>query len=152
MRPYQTNYSDKELEEQIKHFMELDQQKEEVGQILTATEYSGADDKLDHLIRTFNVIERMKIATNTRVTFDDNKLIDEKDHTVDEVNTIIKDEGNRVMRTITKKVLGNFWRHYTTADAETQTSDKAIDSLKAQIKDLEKKNKKSNQRIVDLEV
>ena len=54
------------------------------------------------------------------------------------MNAIIKNEGDRVMRTITKRVLGNFWRHYTTADAETQTYDKAIEVLKAAIKNLEK--------------
>ena len=63
----------------------------------------------------------MQVAKNTRVTFEDTKLIDnqEKEKTVDSVNTAIRDEGKAVMRTITKKVLGNFWRHYSTSDAET---------------------------------
>ena len=106
------------------------------------------------MIRTFNVIERMNVAKNTRVTFDDLQLIDadEKDTKMDNMHSILKDEGNRVMRTITKKVLGNFWRHYTTADAETQTYDKAIEVLKAAIKNLEKINKQQIERIGELEV
>ena len=68
------------------------------------------------------------------------------------MNAIIKNEGDRVMRTITKRVLGNFWRHYTTADAETQTYDKAIEVLKAAIKNLEKINKQQIERIGELEL
>ena len=59
---------------------------------------------------------------------------------MDDLTEVVKGEGKRVMNKVGMKVLNNFWRHFTTADAETQTYDKAIDTLKEVVEGLKKKN------------
>ena len=59
---------------------------------------------------------------------------------MDDLTEVVKGEGKRVMNQVGMKVLNNFWRHFTTADAETQTYDKAIDTLKEVVEGLKKKN------------
>ena len=59
---------------------------------------------------------------------------------MDDLTEVVKTEGKKVMNQVGMKVLNNFWRHFTTADAETQTYDKAIDTLKEVVEGLKKKN------------
>ena len=59
---------------------------------------------------------------------------------MEDLTEVVKGEGKRVMNQVGMKVLNNFWRHFTTADAETQTYDKAIDTLKEVVEGLKKKN------------
>ena len=59
---------------------------------------------------------------------------------MDDLTEVVKIEGKRVMNQVGMKVLNNFWRHFTTSDAETQTYDKAIDTLKEVVEGLKKKN------------
>lgn len=54
------------------------------------------------------------------------------------------------MNSISMKVLNNFWRYYTTNDAETQTQDKAIDTLKEAVENLKNKNKEYRDKLAEL--
>ena len=120
-RPFQSNFSNKELQDQIKHFMELAQMGADAENIAKTVQYSGADNALDAVTRTSAIVERMQIAKRTRVTLEDKSLVKDhnKEQAMEDMTDVVKNEGKRVMNSISMKVLNNFWRHFTTADAET---------------------------------
>ena len=74
-RPFQSNYSNKELQDQIQHFMELAKMQQESENLSNSVQYSGADNALDAVTRSSEVIERMQIAKRTRVTLEDKNLV-----------------------------------------------------------------------------
>lgn len=46
-------------------------------------------------------------------------LFTKKNHTINQLNNEIKEEGAGAIRDMSKRVLNKFWRYYKTADAET---------------------------------
>ena len=94
---------------------------EDAENIAKTVQYSGADNALDAVTRASATVERMQIAKRTRVTLEDKNLVKDfnKEQAMDDMTDVVKNEGKRVMNSISMKVLNNFWRHFTTADAET---------------------------------
>ena len=133
--------------------MELTKMKEEAENLADEAHYSGADDALDAVTRSSEVIARMQVAKRTKVTLEDKTLVQDfnKEKAMEDMTDVVKAEGSRVMNSISMKVLNNFWRYYTTNDAETQTYDKAIDVLKETVEKLKNNNKEYRDKLAELQ-
>ena len=126
--------------------------KQEAENLADEAHYSGADDALDAVTRSSEVIARMQVAKRTKVTLEDKTLVQDfnKEKAMEDMTDVVKAEGSRVMNSISMKVLNNFWRYYTTNDAGTQTQDKAIDVLKEAVENLKNKNKEYRDKLAEL--
>jgi len=97
----------------------------------------------------FEKIKEMKVA-NLSVSYIDEGLFERKEATINEIDGLIREEGSDAVRTITRKVLDSYWRHFTTADGSSQTEEKVVDALKSSLFQRNKEIRDLKEQIEDL--
>lgn len=137
-RPFQMNFNSDEDREKAIEELFLEEEKLRQSDVLIQSKYSGAETQLEALEGVMNVIKKMRVA-RLQVSYVDGALFENKDATIKDIDGLIKGEGEGAVRTIAKKVLKKFWRYVETSDGATQTEEKVIDALKAQLFELQQK-------------